>query len=160
VSTHVRKDDFAKRVGEGAKDTGYGLVLLAGLGVLGAFGYVLFKQLLAPFSPQRVYSDAVAQCSASTRVQDRLGTPLKFHGEESGRRRQTHVSHVAYQLTDGSKGIRLMFHVKGSRTSARAHADVREDSAGWHYRYLYIEPDTYPNEPIILQDNRAQEEGL
>ena len=33
---------------------------------------------------------------------------------------------MAYQLTDGTKGIRLMFHVKGSRTSARAHADVRE----------------------------------
>jgi len=157
VSTHVRKDDFAKKVGEATTTTGYGLVVVAGIALLGAVGYALFKQLLAPLSPQRVYSDAVSQCAACDRVADRLGEPLKFHGEESRRNRNTRISHVAYQLTDGTKGIRLMFHVKGSRTSGRAHCDVREDESGWHYRYLYVEPDTYPSDPIIIQDNRAGE---
>ena len=33
----------------------------------------------------------------------------------------------------------------------------RQAVGGWKYRYLYVQMDDYPNDVIILQDNRAGE---
>ncbi|KAF2366484.1 Mitochondrial import inner membrane translocase subunit Tim21 [Trinorchestia longiramus] len=156
VSKHVRQDvKFSEKAKEATKTTYYTAVVLAGLGITGLLFYTVFGELFASFSPQSVYSDAVKQCCAHPRVQDVLGNEgLKCYGEETRRGRRQHVSHLTYEA-DGQKGMRIMFHIKGSRRTGTAWLDARDSSSGWYYRYLYVQLDNYPQEVIVVQDNRG-----
>ncbi|XP_068200885.1 mitochondrial import inner membrane translocase subunit Tim21 [Palaemon carinicauda] len=154
VSKHVRSDGgkFSKAK-EATRTTYYTAVVLVGVGVTGLLAYSIFKELLSSFSPQTVYTAAVEKCSTHPRVIDFLGDSVKCYGEESRRGRRQHVSHMTYEI-EGTKGLRIKFHLKGQRRTATAHLDARETSSGWEFRYLYVQIDTYPHEVIVIEDNR------
>ncbi|KAA0199443.1 hypothetical protein HAZT_HAZT003996 [Hyalella azteca] len=156
LSKHVRKDvKFSEKAKEATKTTYYSAIVLVGLGVTGYLFYTVFGELFASFSPQSVYSDAVKKCCAHPRVQDVLGSDgLKCYGEETRRGRRTHVSQMTYEA-DGQRGMRIMFHIKGSRRKGTAWLDARDSPSGWYYRYLYVQLDQYPQEVIVVQDNRG-----
>uniref|UniRef100_A0A2P2I3E5 Mitochondrial import inner membrane translocase subunit Tim21 n=1 Tax=Hirondellea gigas TaxID=1518452 RepID=A0A2P2I3E5_9CRUS len=152
---HAR--DRANHAKEATKTTYYGLVVLAGLGMLGAMAYTLFGELFASFSPQSVYSDAAQLCINNTRVQDLIGSDsIKCYGEETRRGRRQHVSHLKYVL-EGQRGMRIKFYLKGNRKTATAQLDAREGENGWYYRYLVVQVDTYPHQVVMIQDNRGSE---
>lgn len=57
--------------------------------------------------------------------QDALGYPIKAYGEESRRRRRTHIAHQEY-LKEGRKYMRLTFHIQGIRNKATVQCDMRQ----------------------------------
>ena len=59
------------------------------------------------------------------RIQDTLGQPIKAFGEETRRRRRTHVAHQLYEK-DGKNLIRMQFHIQGIRNKATVHLEMRE----------------------------------
>lgn len=59
------------------------------------------------------------------RVEDALGAPIKGYGEETTRRRRTHVSHAIY-YKDGIKHMRMKFYIKGIRNKAVVELDMKQ----------------------------------
>lgn len=89
---------FLERVKETAKTTSYLGVILLGVGVTGIMFFAIFNELFSSDSPQAIYGDAFEKCKDDPRVQDSLGQPIKGFGEESRRRRRTHVAHQIYEV--------------------------------------------------------------
>lgn len=156
LSKNVRPqggEGFTHKAREATRTTTYTAVVIMGIGVTGLMMYTVFKELLSSFSPQTVYSAALEKCCIHPRIVDFLGDSIKGYGEESRRGRRQHVSHLAYEV-EGSKGLRIKFHLKGQRRTATVHLDARETPGGWDFRYLYAQLDSYPHEVIIIEDNR------
>lgn len=116
---------LGERVKETAKTTSYLGVILLGVGVTGIMFYAIFNELFSSNSPQAIYGDAFEKCKDDPRVQDALGQPIKCFGEESRRRRRTHVAHQLYQKNN-RKYMRLSFHIQGIRNKATVHVEMRE----------------------------------
>jgi uncharacterized protein YkuJ len=82
-----------------------------------------------------------------------LGQPIKGFGEMTSRGRRRHVSAFEYEK-DGQKLIRVKFYLKGSKRSATVHLETYKNKS--QLRYLFVEMDSFPNNIIILEDNRHQ----
>lgn len=61
------------------------------------------------------------------RVEDALGAPIKGYGEETTRRRRTHVSHAVYEK-DGVKHMRMRFYIQGVRNKGVVELDMKKVS--------------------------------
>lgn len=59
------------------------------------------------------------------RIEDALGAPIKGYGEETTRRRRTHVSHAVYEK-EGAKHMRMRFYIKGIRNKAVVELDMKQ----------------------------------
>lgn len=59
------------------------------------------------------------------RIEDALGAPIKGYGEETTRRRRTHVSHAIY-LRDGIHHMRMRFYIKGIRNKGVVEVDMKQ----------------------------------
>lgn len=59
------------------------------------------------------------------RVVDALGSPIKGYGEETSRRRRTHVSHAVYEK-DGITHMRMRFYIKGIRNKGIVELDMKK----------------------------------
>lgn len=116
---------LGEKVKETVKTTSYLGVILLGVGVTGIMFYAIFNELFSSNSPQAIYGDAFDKCKDDPRVQDALGQPIKCFGEESRRRRRTHVAHQLYQKNN-RKYMRLSFHIQGIRNKATVHVEMRE----------------------------------
>lgn len=86
--------------------------------------YAIFNELFSSNSPQAIYGAAFDKCKDDTRVQDALGQPIKCFGEESRRRRRTHIAHQIYQKNNRNY-MRLSFHIQGIRNKATVHCEMR-----------------------------------
>lgn len=116
---------LGERVKETAKTTSYLGVIVLGVGVTAVMFYAIFRELFSSNSPQAIYGDAFDKCRDDSRVKDSLGTPIKCYGEESRRRRRTHIAHQIYQKNNRNY-MRLSFHIQGIRNKATVHCEMRE----------------------------------
>uniref|UniRef100_A0A182WRV8 Mitochondrial import inner membrane translocase subunit Tim21 n=1 Tax=Anopheles quadriannulatus TaxID=34691 RepID=A0A182WRV8_ANOQN len=158
VSTDVRP--IGERVKENTKTASYMGVILLGVGVTGMLFYVIFWELFSSDSPNNIYSEALERVKEEPRVKDALGAPIKGYGEESRRGRRTRVAHTQY-VKDGVEYIRMQFHVQGFRNRGTVHLEKRKtDAGGYDYRYLFVQLDYNPHSPIILEDNRLQQDAM
>uniref|UniRef100_A0A182P4K0 Mitochondrial import inner membrane translocase subunit Tim21 n=1 Tax=Anopheles epiroticus TaxID=199890 RepID=A0A182P4K0_9DIPT len=158
VSTDVRP--IGERVKENTKTASYMGVILLGVGVTGALFYVIFWELFSSDSPNNIYSEALERVKEEPRVKDALGAPIKGYGEETRRGRRTRVAHTKYEK-DGVEYIRMQFHVQGFRNRGTVHLEKRKTaSGGYEYRYLFVQLDYNPHSPIILEDNRLQQDAM
>uniref|UniRef100_A0AAG5DJJ5 Mitochondrial import inner membrane translocase subunit Tim21 n=1 Tax=Anopheles atroparvus TaxID=41427 RepID=A0AAG5DJJ5_ANOAO len=158
VSTDVRP--IGERVKENTKTASYMGVILLGVGVTGILFYVVFWELFSSNSPNNIYSEALERVKEEARVKDALGAPIKGYGEESRRGRRTHVAHTKY-VKDGVEYIRMQFYIQGFRNRATVHLEKRKtDSGSYDYRYLFVQLDHNPYNPIILEDNRLQQDAM
>lgn len=88
-----------------------------------------------------------------------MGAPIKGFGEETRRRRRTHVAHSIFER-NGIKHMRMQFYIQGIRNKATVHLEMKESSGGsYEYRYLFAQLDHYPRTTIVLEDNRALDSG-
>ena len=132
---------FAEKAKSNAKTGGYGLVIIAGLGVIGTVVATILKVLPAHFSTNIIFTEsqelfssnsanslydkAVQDCITDNRVQDKLGEPVKAFGEETRRGRRNRVSQMKYQDNLGKNGIRIQFYLQGVRNRATVELDAR-----------------------------------
>jgi len=148
---------FAEKAKSNAKTGGYGLVIIAGLGVIGTIVATILKELFSSNSANSLYDKAVLDCISDNRVQDKLGEPVKAFGEETRRGRRNRVSQMKYQDNNGRNGIRIQFYLQGVRNRATVELDAREDSSGYmKTRYLIVKVEDMLRTTIIVEDNRSQ----
>ncbi|XP_072936501.1 mitochondrial import inner membrane translocase subunit Tim21 [Epargyreus clarus] len=154
VSTDVRP--LGEKIKETTKTVSYTGVIVVGLGVTGIIFYYVFRELFSSNSPNSIYSVALDKCKNDPRVEDALGAPIKGYGEETSRRRRTHVSHAVYEK-DGVKHMRMRFYIKGVRNKAVVELDMKQNEYGNYLcRYLLVQLDDYSGKTFIIEDNRAE----
>lgn len=122
VSTDVRP--IGERIKENTKTVSYLSVIVLGITVTGIMFFAIFRELLSSTSPNNVYSAALETCINDPRVQDTLGAPIKGFGEETRRRRRTHVAHTVYER-NGAPHMRMQFYIQGIRNKATVHLEKR-----------------------------------
>lgn len=145
-----------EKIKENTKTASYMGVILLGVGVTGALFYTIFKELFSSNSPNSIYSKALERVIDEPKVQDSLGVPIQGFGEETRRRRRTHVAHSVYER-NGIDHLRMQFYIKGIRNKATVHLEMRKINGNYEYRYLFVQLDHYPRTTIILEDNRASD---
>eukprot|EP00092_Neocalanus_flemingeri_P021788 GFUD01023637.1.p1 GENE.GFUD01023637.1~~GFUD01023637.1.p1 ORF type:complete len:208 (+),score=50.74 GFUD01023637.1:37-660(+) len=156
-SNNQLSTSFAEKAKSNAKTGGYGLVIVAGLGVIAAVVGTIFKELFSSNSPNSLYSKAVQECLAHHKVQDLLGEPIKAFGEETRRGRRNRVSQMQYQDKEGRAGIRIEFYLQGLRNRGTVQLDAREDSSGnMQTRYIIVQVEDMMRNTVIVKDRRGQ----
>ncbi|CAG4944274.1 unnamed protein product [Colias eurytheme] len=154
VSTDVRP--LGEKIKETTKTVSYTGIILVGVGVTGVIFYYVFRELFSSNSPNSIYSVALEKCKNDPRVEDALGAPIKGYGEETTRRRRTHVSHAVYEK-NGVKHMRMRFYIKGIRNKAVVELDMQQNEYGnYMCRYLLVQLDDYSGKTFIIEDNRAE----
>ncbi|KAJ2953743.1 hypothetical protein O0L34_g1369 [Tuta absoluta] len=154
VSTDVRP--IGEKVKEATKTVSYTGVILLGLGVTGVIFFYVFRELFSSNSANSIYSEALEKCKNDPRVEDALGAPIKGYGEETTRRRRTHVSHAVYEK-EGVKHMRMRFYIKGIRNKGIVELDMKQNEYGnYMCRYLLVQLDDYSGRTFIIEDNRAE----
>ncbi|XP_041970647.1 mitochondrial import inner membrane translocase subunit Tim21 [Aricia agestis] len=154
VSTDVRP--IGEKIKETTKTVSYTGIIVVGIGVTGIIFYYVLRELFSSNSPNSIYSVAFDKCKNDPRVEDALGTPIKAYGEETSRRRRTHVSHAVYEK-DGVKHMRMRFYIKGIRNKAIVELDMKQNEYGnYQCRYLLVQLDDYSGKTFIIEDNRAE----
>ncbi|KYN02439.1 PREDICTED: mitochondrial import inner membrane translocase subunit Tim21 [Cyphomyrmex costatus] len=142
----------AKVVKENLKSAGYLGVIIGGIGVTVFMLYSLFSELFSSKSPYAVYSKAHERCIEHPKVIDILGAPVKAYGEETGRGRRRHITHM-YYVKDGVKYMKIKFYVQGTRRKGTAYAEVKENASGnYEYSYLYVTVNYVGT--IMIEDNQ------
>ncbi|GBP38615.1 Mitochondrial import inner membrane translocase subunit Tim21 [Eumeta japonica] len=97
-----------------------------------------------------------ASYGGDPRVEDALGAPIKGYGEETTRRRRTHVSHAVYEK-DGIKHMRMRFYIKGIRNKGIVELDMKQNAYGnYECRYLIVQLDDYSGRTFVIEDNRNE----
>lgn len=154
VSTDVRP--LGEKIKETTKTVSYTGVILIGLGATGVIFFYVFRELFSSNSPNSIYSEALEKCKNDPRVEDELGAPIKGYGEETTRRRRTHVSHAIY-VKDGIKHMRMRFYIKGIRNKGVVELDMKQNEYGnYQCRYLLVQVDDFTRKTFIIEDNRAE----
>lgn len=124
LDTNVKP--LGEKVKETTKTATYLGIILLGVGVTGSLFYAIFNELFSSKSPNNVYNKASKRCIADTRVEDKLGLPIKAYGEESRRGRRQHVSHLGFIGRDGRKHLRMRFYLQGSFNKGTVHLEMIE----------------------------------
>ncbi|XGW27125.1 hypothetical protein V3C99_007604 [Haemonchus contortus] len=144
---------FTGKVAEKASNTFLYAAVVAAIGMLGVFVYLLAGEFFAEDSPQKIYSSALALVREDGRCQDLFGPTIAGFGEETSRGRRRHVAHHKYEK-DGRQRIRVLFHVKGERDEGIAQAEMEQRDGEWQWRFLYVENKRRPKTTHVLIDNR------
>ncbi|CAL2041975.1 unnamed protein product [Caenorhabditis brenneri] len=144
---------FGGKVAEKASNTFMYTAVVAGVGLIGAFIYVLCGEFFAQDSPQTIFNKALAIVRDDGRCQDIFGATIAGFGEETSRGRRRHVAHHKYEK-DGMQRIRVLFHVKGDRDEGIAQAEMEQRDGDWQWRFLYVENKRRPKTTHVLIDNR------
>jgi len=121
--------------------TSYGIVILAGAGVLLAALYAVVSELFFEGKEYTVFNKALERIQSDPRVSVRLGSPITGYGSE-GRSRSArgHIRHREYHGPDNLKHMGVQFLVRGPSGSASVHADMfLDENKEWRYQYLYLE---------------------
>ncbi|XP_047544723.1 mitochondrial import inner membrane translocase subunit Tim21 [Vanessa atalanta] len=154
ISTDVRP--LGEKIKETTKTVSYTGIILIGVGVTGVIFYYVFRELFSSNSPNSIYSVALEKCKNDPRIEEALGSPIKGYGEETTRRRRTHVSHAIYEK-DGIKHMRMRFYIKGIRNKGVVELDMKQNEYGNYLcRYLLVQLDDYSGKTFVIEDNRAE----
>lgn len=152
VSTHTRKG----KAGQVAKDTTYGIVVIAGISCMVFVFYILYKELLSKAGPTQVFGNALEKCRDHQELSVALGSPIEGYGETNSRGRRRHVSHLSYIDSNGRDAMRLKFYIKGSSgRTGTVQVDSVITGRKISHRYIIAYLDTYPKRIIIVDDNRS-----
>ncbi|CAD5120006.1 DgyrCDS8589 [Dimorphilus gyrociliatus] len=139
---------------EANKTAAYGTVILVGLGLFGAIGYVLLKELFSSSSVQHLFNDALEKCRENYEVQRALGDPIIGYGERARRSELRGATHVEFEK-DGVKHFQMVFYIKGSKATAKARLYMTKSTSDPYYvcRLLMVEPQTYGASAIVVERN-------
>ncbi|XP_006823641.1 mitochondrial import inner membrane translocase subunit Tim21-like [Saccoglossus kowalevskii] len=142
------------RVVETSKNVSYVGIILVGVGITGLMFYTIGKELFSSNSPNTIYTNALKLCKSDQRVIDSVGVPIKAYGETTRRGWRKHVSHLEYEK-EGVGYLRMKFYIQGRFRKGTVNLEMKKSSSGvYDYRYLFVDLDGYPQQTIVIKDNR------
>ncbi|KAF3796272.1 putative import inner membrane translocase subunit [Nymphaea thermarum] len=112
----------------------YSLVILAGLGVAGAAGYAVFKELI--FEPKEI------------------GSPITGYGQESrNRAARQRIPNRAWTDEDGVEHMEVNFYIRGPHGAGKVFAEMFKDKTdkSWKFTYLIVEITSPTRTQLMLE---------
>lgn len=120
----------------------YSLVILAGLGVAGAAGYAVFKELLFQPKEYKIFDKALKRIQDDSQVRVRIGSPIKGYGQESrNRAARQRIPNRIFTDEDGVEHVEINFYIRGPQGVGKVYTEMFKDKADnqWKYTYLIVE---------------------
>ncbi|CAF3669716.1 unnamed protein product [Rotaria socialis] len=142
ADTHGEVATFTEKAQQAAKDTGYSLVVVAGVAALGGLCYLVLHELYSRETPNGIYKEASKMCLANTDVQDALGTPIMVH--TTPKIGSTRINNVRAQMFDkkGHRSMTLAFYLTGKERSGVVAVTVQKNiSNKFVYDYIIVQLD-------------------
>ncbi|KAK3204972.1 hypothetical protein Dsin_019018 [Dipteronia sinensis] len=135
-----------------AEGASYSLIILAGLGVVGAAAYTVFKELIFEPKLYKVFNKALK------RIQDdgqcRIGSHITGYGQESRNRaaRQLIPNRV---FTDefGIEHVEINFYIRGPHGAGKVFTEMFKDQEDkqWKFTYLIVEINSPSKAQLMLE---------
>lgn len=119
--------------------------------IMGGMTYLLYEEILAPGSPQTVFSKAMSLIQKDPKCHELFGDTIVGYTE--GRGRMKPITHHYYKK-DGQDRIRIKFNVRGSRGEGITTAEMEKINGKWQWRFLIVSSINVIHENAILIDNR------
>ncbi|CAF0736898.1 unnamed protein product [Adineta ricciae] len=133
---------FKEKAQQAAKDTGYSIIVIAGVAALGGLCYLMLRELYSRETPNGIYKEASKMCLANTEVQDALGTPIMVHTTpQVGSMR---INNVRAKVFDekGHRSMTLAFYLTGKERSGVVGVKVQKNiSNKFVYDYILVQLD-------------------
>ncbi|CAF1053515.1 unnamed protein product [Adineta steineri] len=133
---------FKEKAQQAAKDTGYSMIVIAGVAALGGLCYLMVRELYSRETPNGIYKEASKMCLANTDVQDALGTPIMVHTTpQIGSMR---ISNVRAKMFDekGHRSMALSFYLTGKERTGVVGVKVQKNiSNKFVYDYILVQLD-------------------
>ncbi|KAG7558158.1 Mitochondrial import inner membrane translocase subunit Tim21 [Arabidopsis suecica] len=120
----------------------YSLVILAGLGVAGAAGYGVFKELIFQPKEYKVFDKALKRIQDDGQVRVRIGSPIKGYGQETrNRAARQRIPNRVFTDEDGVEHVEVNFYIRGPQGAGKVYTEMFKDKAEkeWKYTYLIVE---------------------
>ncbi|CAN8309010.1 unnamed protein product [Cochlearia groenlandica] len=120
----------------------YSLVILAGLGVAGAAGYAVFKELIFQPKEYTIFDKALKRIQDDSQVRVRIGSPIKGYGQETrNRAARQRIPNRVFTDEDGVEHVEVNFYIRGPQGAGKVYAEMFKDKADkeWKYTYLIVE---------------------
>ncbi|KAL1213557.1 putative mitochondrial import inner membrane translocase subunit TIM21 [Cardamine amara subsp. amara] len=120
----------------------YSLVILAGLGVAGAAGYAVFKELIFQPKEYKVFDKALKRIQDDGQVRVRIGSPIKGYGQETrNRAARQRIPNRVFTDEDGVEHVEVNFYIRGPQGAGKVYTEMFRDKADneWKYTYLIVE---------------------
>ncbi|CAF3607747.1 unnamed protein product [Rotaria sordida] len=133
---------FKEKAQQAAKDTGYSLIVIAGIATLGGLCYLVLHELYSRETPNGIYKEASKMCLANTEVQDALGTPILVHTTpQIGSMRINNVRAKIFN-EKGHQSMALTFYLTGKERSGVVGVKVEKNiSNKFVYEYILVQLD-------------------
>ncbi|XP_010426491.1 PREDICTED: probable mitochondrial import inner membrane translocase subunit TIM21 [Camelina sativa] len=120
----------------------YSLVILAGLGVAGAAGYGVFKELIFQPKEYKIFDKALKRIQDDGQVRVRIGSPIKGYGQETrNRAARQRIPNRVFTDEDGVEHVEVNFYIRGTQGAGKVYTEMFKDKAEneWKYTYLIVE---------------------
>jgi len=142
TNNQIEVATFKEKAQQAAKDTGYSLVVVAGVAALGGLCYLMLHELYSRETPNGIYKEASKMCLANTDVQEALGTPIMVHTTpQIGSMR---INNVRAKIFDekGHRGMALAFYLTGKERTGVVGVKVEKNiSNKYVYEYILVQLD-------------------
>ncbi|EOA21312.1 hypothetical protein CARUB_v10001670mg [Capsella rubella] len=120
----------------------YSLVILAGLGIAGAAGYAVFKELIFQPKEYKIFDKALKRIQDDGQVRVRIGSPIKGYGQETrNRAARQRIPNRVFTDEDGVEHVEVNFYIRGPQGAGKVYTEMFKDKAEneWKYTYLIVE---------------------
>ncbi|CAF1328179.1 unnamed protein product [Rotaria sordida] len=142
IDNQIEVATFKEKAQQAAKDTGYSLIVIAGIATLGGLCYLVLHELYSRETPNGIYKEASKMCLANTEVQDALGTPILVHTTpQIGSMRINNVRAKIFN-EKGHQSMALTFYLTGKERSGVVGVKVEKNiSNKFVYEYILVQLD-------------------
>ncbi|CAH2051301.1 unnamed protein product [Thlaspi arvense] len=120
----------------------YSLVILAGLGVAGAAGYAVLKELVFQPKEYKIFDKALKRIKDDSQVRVRIGSPITGYGQESrNRAARQRIPNRVFTDEDGVEHVEVNFFIRGPHGAGKVYSEMFRDKTDkeWKYTYLIVE---------------------
>ncbi|XP_031503512.1 probable mitochondrial import inner membrane translocase subunit TIM21 [Nymphaea colorata] len=132
----------------------YSLVILAGLGVAGAAGYAVFKELIFEPKEYKIFGKALERIQNDSQVRVRIGSPITGYGQESrNRAARQRIPNRAWTDEDGVEHMEVNFYIRGPHGAGKVFAEMFKDKTdkSWKFTYLIVEITSPTRTQLMLE---------
>ncbi|XP_062147596.1 probable mitochondrial import inner membrane translocase subunit TIM21 isoform X1 [Alnus glutinosa] len=132
----------------------YTAIILAGLGIAGAAGYAVFKELIFQPKEYKVFNKALKRIQDDSQVRVRIGSPITGYGQESrNRAARQRIPNKIWTDEDGVEHVEINFYIRGPHGAGKVYSEMFKDPVDkqWKYTYLIVEIKSPTPSQLILE---------
>ncbi|XP_063901207.1 mitochondrial import inner membrane translocase subunit Tim21-like [Zophobas morio] len=126
-----------QKVVEAGKDFTYLIVILAGIGLCGVFGYSTLTEIFGSVSSSTVYKKSFQLVLENEKIRSSLGESIKASANPLENRERA-PGFAEYEV-NGEIYKRMKYYIKGSRGTGTVHLEIKQNGTNFDFRYIVVE---------------------